>query len=299
MSNIAKIWPIIGLLALVNCNQNCAEKAGQLESVGLVAKCGDSLSVGRKCEATPKLKELFRLVGLKTEDNFQSMVTGAQETWKRPVGVERWQLKEKFADKRDLLVPLFRELGFIDAVHAKEKFYEYACVHGASIQGVKSRLDWLVSEFKRGVRFNKIIVLSGVRKLDEEHEMPLILKDIHDGEKVPTNETEMIAWLIPHIDMPIELREIPIVMVNALASDTRAHTGDTVIKWMNDNPTKGSILAFSSQPYVSYQDMSMRNRLAPGFTLETIGDKAGDVMNAVYLDNVARLLFELQKWTAS
>jgi hypothetical protein len=141
--------------------------------------------------------------------------------------------------------------------------------------------------------------LSGVRKLDAEHEMPLILKDLRDGEKVPTNETEMIEWLLPRIDMPNEMRQIPIITVNALASDTRAHTGDTVIRWMNENPTKGRILAISSQPYVSYQDMSMRNRLAPGFTLETIGDKAGDVMNAVYLDNVARLLFEIQKWTTT
>lgn len=263
-----------------------------------VANCTGDTALPRKCVPTPELQELLSLVGLNVPENWHNLVETTQSHWLRQRGVERWQMPEMFTEKRTALLPIFRKLGLIDAVHAKLGFYEYAVVHGATLQGVTSRVNWLVSEWRRGIRFHSIVILSGERLLDEKHEMPYIFADFHYCEKIPTNETQMIQWLLPRIDMPNEMRRLPVLLVNAMASGTRARTGDTVMRWMNENPPRGAILAVSSQPYISYQDMSMRNRLAPGFSLETIGPAAGQVSNAVYLDNLARLLFELQRWIA-
>jgi hypothetical protein len=269
--------------------------SSRLESVAKVATCSDA---GKNtCEATPALKKVFTLLGQEAPKSFADTIDAAQKTWQRPEGTERWQIKERFTDKRDALLLLMKELGFTDAIHAREKHYEYAAIHGATLRTVESRIKWLVKEWKRGVRFDAVIILSGERKLDKALELSEINKRWRCPEVMPENETQMIQWLWNETELPKEMRRLPFTLVNAKASNWRAHTGDTVNAWLASAPKAGSILAVSNQPYVSYQDMSLRNRLPSSFTLETVGERAGDdIMNSVYLDNIAALLLQLRKW---
>jgi len=215
----------------------------------------------------------------------------------RPKGLERWQIQERYENRREELMALFDTLGFHEALHAKNSHYDYGVIFGATLQRTRSRINWLIHEWKRGVRFDEIVFLSGDRTLDTALELSELRQLWRCCEIIPANEIEMITWLRRHMDIPQEMLKLPFTLINASASDWRAHTGDTVHNWIAKSPKAGSILAVSNQPYVSYQDMSLRRRLTSTFTIETIGEAASkNDMNSVYLDNLARLLFELRSW---
>ncbi len=251
----------------------------------------------RDCEGSEALRRLFEACHEPWPLSLNEIVNVTQKTWMRPKGLERWQIPEKYPEKRDTLLPLFKSLGFIDAVHATQKHYDYGIVHGATVQRSQSRIEWLVQQWERGVRFDSLVFLSGERALDKDLELSHIEKLWHAPEIWPTSETEMIAWLWRRMAIPDAMRKLPYTLINASASDTRAHTGDTVVEWMAKNPGAGTILAVSNQPFVSYQHMSLLRRLNCAFEVETIGEAASNnTLNAVYLDNLARLLFEINAW---
>ena len=69
----------------------------------------------------PAVRQVLKLSGNKNDGDFKSVVDEAQKAWLRPKGVERWQMPERFSEKRHELMPLFQKLGLIEAVHAKQK----------------------------------------------------------------------------------------------------------------------------------------------------------------------------------
>lgn len=271
--------------------------AKTLDIVSGVAHCN---AVTRVCEESDALKRVWAACGLPETHDFARRVEIAQEHLLRPKGLERWQISERYADQREALMALFSQMGFLEGSHASNLHYDYGVVHGATLHRTRSRIQWLVNEYNRGVRFDAVIFLSGERKLDPQLEIPEIREQLREGEAMPETETQMVRWLWQRLDLPEGLRLLPFTLVDAKASDWRAHTGDTATEWVAGAPKAGSILAVSNQPYVSYQDMSLRNRLPSTFTLETIGEPVnGYVMNSVYLDNLARLLREVRTWQSA
>lgn len=155
---------------------------------------------------------------------------------------------------------------------------------------MQERFDFLVEEFNRGVRFKKLILLSGDRELSDTE--PAIL-----GVKT---QTDMMRYLYSILNCP-ELKTIPIEIVEAPKKVSeeggleRPGTREAVDAWLATNPKPGHCLFFSNMPFCSYQHSVLKSILPDVFEIETVGPGAReDTDLAVHMDNITRWM-EWQK----
>ena len=198
-------------------------------------------------------------------------------------GKERWEFEMLGEDKREEILPLLERLGFIDAIDAAEKEYDYAVVHGSLYPTIKNRIAHLVLQYQQGVRFREIVLLTGQRLLEKtklEKDLPF------------DTETEMVLYAWKTADLPVEMRKLPLTVIDAKGQNGRPTTKDTLLEWLKSNPTPGRCLMISNQPYVQYQDALAKTCLTSDFIIETIGDRANENMPmSVHLDNIGRFLW--------
>jgi len=240
---------------------------------------------------TPELIRLLDLLQIPHENNLETIVSITQREWVEP-GKERWELKEKYPDKKAHAWPILKTIGCIDAIHAEEKQYDYALVLGALRSRIEKRLNFLYEEWKKGVRFREIVFLTGRRDLNPSLE------------KVPqgvTSETQLMRFVYDNLPFSKDFRAIPLKVVDAPkqkledGSLRRPNTADTVIQWLLGGPKPGKCLSISDQPFAGYQDAVLKLLLPQDFQVETIGDEAReDLPFAVYLDNLAKWLLQEQ-----
>ncbi len=240
---------------------------------------------------SPALEKLLNVLNVSHGSDLQSIVDATQKSWLQK-DKERWEFEKRDEDKKDLLLPIFRELGMIDTVDASNTMYDYALVYGATYGSVVARIDHLVSQYKRGVRFNQVVLLTGQRRLGSyaaDKELPY-----------PT-ETEMMLALWKTMPMPATLRSVPLVLVDAPEQErngrlVRPTTQDTLVEWLKTNPAPGTCLFVSNQPFSGYQEAVAKSVLPSSFTIETIGRQADSKMPiAVLLDNLARWIYQENK----
>jgi len=76
---------------------------------------------------------------------------------------ERWDSQNSHFDHLEqALIRLLSDLGFVEALKASSLYYKGAIVHGASLHRVQTRLQTLIQEWKRGVRFLTLFFLKVV-----------------------------------------------------------------------------------------------------------------------------------------
>lgn len=251
----------------------------------------------QKCYVTPLLKELLKKAGLKSDGSLDNVIEVTQGAWLRPSGEERWNSPEKKYSNETIMRNIFKKLGLVNAVYAPKKIYQAAFIHGATMGSMKKRIDWLVHEYKQGIRFKKVIFIVGDRVLDEKAENPQVTPEL----RLKT-EDEAAKWLYEHTNLPVTLKKIPVEYVVAKSKIVngkvkRANTKDTIVAWLAQNPNpKGDFLAFSNQPFVLYQDLVLKTVLPKTVKLYTVGSKAdSDVKMSVYLDGLARVLYQYKQ----
>jgi hypothetical protein len=240
------------------------------------------------------LSSILDILNLKHNNTFETILEVTQKNLLRTSGKERWEVDDVFKDKKHLLDPLFKKIHCVDALYATQSHYDYAVVLGAAFKGFYARLQWLIQEWQRGVRFTTLVFLSGYRVLpDAERDE---LKVFSHKIDVPTNEFEMIQSVYQTVPMPEALRKVPVVFVNAPARNgkNRATTEDTVNAWLELRPVPGSILAISNQPYVLRQHCILRTVLPDDFSIESTGPAiSGTTSTTIILDNLARWIFQI------
>jgi len=236
---------------------------------------------------TPALLALLQALNIKHDGTLPSIVAATQTAWLRPAGKERWEIDEKFADRSAQLLPLLEKFEFVQECKPTQQYYDYAIIFGAMVERVRKRVGYLIEQWNVGVRFNKVIVLTGQRPLDPIKEK----MDI-----VPKTETRMLEWIIEQATMPNELRTI-ITVVDTPMQQTadglprRPNTADTITTWLATSPTPGSCLAITTHSFTGYQDAVLHALLPQGFTIETIAPAANGVVISECLDNLARWLY--------
>ena len=238
---------------------------------------------------TPALQQLLFFFGIPHQSTLEEIVNATQSHWIQ-TGKERWEFEPIEEDKRMQLLPIFKEIGLCDNVNCSSANYDYALVYGGFYSRVLKRIEQLVREYQRGVRFKRIVLLTGQRFLDPkttERELPL------------NTETEMMLFIWEHTLMPETLREIPIQVVDAprqMRADgswVRPTTKDTLIEWLKTAPAPGHCLFISGQPLCGYQDSVARTYLPSNFNIETIGIYSDEELAiSIYLDNLARWLYQ-------
>jgi len=261
------------------------------------------------------LCELLAKTGIVHNSTQQDIIAQTQkpqpEGWLRNPGSERFNMVDYYASRKEELRPLCVTLGLVSDVLPKKKYYDYVLMHGANMLTMRARIAFLVRIWQDGVRFKKLVFLTGQRDLDPVIEAPALFTDRQqtvlpiradwqiDSCLLPTTETAGIKVLYEQADVPVELRSVPVTIVDApktLNNDgqwVRPNTKGTVDTWLLSNPTPGVCLAISNQPFVGYQDATARALLPASFTLETVGVAAPAASESVsiWLDSLARWLY--------
>lgn len=234
------------------------------------------------------------------DGSLKDIVKQTQALWLRSKGQERWQMSDRFQGLQEKVWPYFKEMGLLNSQNPLKSHYNYALVFGANYKSVKERISFLIDQWQRGIRFDQIILLGAERQLDNSIECMDDL--VGAAAKKPATETEMMRLLWSQMQIPPEMKALPLIIVDTPmkkgeeAGLIRPNTGDTINYWLlYQNPIAGTVLAISHQPYVQYQDSVLRTLIPQNFIVETVGFASDEESTAVHLDNIARILYQEQQ----
>jgi hypothetical protein len=273
------------------------------------------------------LLKILEITGVKHDGTLDSIVAETQKTWLRKPGQERWQMEKKYEGLRDQLEPYFNEMGLLEEVKPSQKEYVYVILNGSTAQRLRARLAYLLDLYKAGYRYNILVCFIGERPLDPQLEPASIFFDRTNGilpiradykepAELPKTEADFAKMLIDQAEFPagfkdhvrIEFAVAP-MQQNPDGTARRPNTGDTVNAWMAQHPKPGTVLSISNQPYVSYQHKVLQTLLPDDFKLETVGSavdtveidgkKQYKIDASVFLDNLARLLYQEKAYLAT
>ncbi len=173
-----------------------------------------SLLVDENAHPKVPLSQLLFLLNVPHENTLDSIVAATQKRWLQ-TGKERWEFQELEEEKKQQLIPLFEQIGLFDESRASFNEYDYALVYGGFYSRVQQRIQHLIKEYERGIRFNEVILLTGQRYLDpntNEKSLPF------------RTETEMMLFVWENSNMPQGLRDIPMRVIDAPRLDGGAST---------------------------------------------------------------------------
>ena len=230
--------------------------------------------------------------------------------WARKPGQERWELDELdlAPDKETRVQEDLRQLGFVQALKPIKEQYDYGVILGATSPGMLERIHYLAELWREGIRFNRLVFLTGQRPLDPSADhFQSLMKTLQQktdvaqfsGDAAPMHETEAARLLYLYADLPQSMRKLPVDFIDTARTWQHQHwlrpnTRDTVRSWLQNRPAAGSALMVSTQPHAAYQHAVVRDELSDGFYLETVAPGImKDQSLAVMLDAVASWLKQL------
>lgn len=239
------------------------------------------------------LKKVMNITGITYDGTLQDLVKVTQKAWLRPAGKERWEIEDQpYEKKRAELLPVFKDMGLVDAWEIKDKSYEHILFMGATVFRMDLRMDMLHEVLALPVAYKDIIFLSGCRYLTQD-EKDFLKKRGWD----PVATTE--GGVYPRL---FEEKKIPLNKVVFIDSPETVHpdgrvwrptTADGVKDWLKTKPTAGLTLIISSQPFCHYQKIVTESLLPETFVVKAVGVKAPDSTTvAVYLDTLARTIYQ-------
>jgi hypothetical protein len=236
----------------------------------------------------PALVELLDWMEIKHKGTLASIVQATQKKWLRPYGKERWETPEVAEEKRAKIVELAEKLGFISEIAPIRKKSATCLIHGGTVSRMQLRISYLGALWEEGVRFDRLIFLTGGRPLD-----PAIEGDDCLLESQAARRLWQEALLPPALkSFPLTFIDVPMKVSEGRAK--RPTTADTLIAWLSTQPQVGPALFISSQPFCLYQHLVAKTHLPSSFEPETVG--LGGEMETqhggIILDSIARWLFE-------
>lgn len=293
---------ILGLCVLVTLFIGTGIAINNKSYESAVQKSLHNSIVDEQGKPTVALLQLLSLTGIEHDGSLASIVEQTQKTeagWMRKDGCERWHIADTNLENKSGFFDVFHKLHLIDEIAPKHQHYDYLVLMGAAYGRITSRLQYAIQLWKQGIRFDKVVILSGARALTDT-ELTALHKDynVKDTDLVPVTEAELMQFVYSTMPMPAEMRQIAVTLIDAPMKKNqsgilvRPTTGDTVIEWMKLKPAAGSCLVISNQPYVGYQDSVAKALLPHDFIVETVGEKSYDLIVGIYLDTVARNLYQ-------
>lgn len=257
------------------------------------------------------LLQVLEVFEIKHNGTWDDIVAQTQKKWLRKDGKERWDVEDMIHASPEMIYDLFSKLALVQPKYSSESHYEYAVILGATLQKVRSRFNFLSKEWKKGMRFNKLVILTGDRLLNPDFENQEALinpslspypfrKDWSFSGQLPKNETEMMLLVLDQLDLPKEWQsKKPIIADAPQKKGKRPNTEDTVWEWLAKNPQPGSTLIVTDQPFLGRADTIVR-KILPDFSIETVGEgvsfdyfKSEKKATPVILDELARWIYEV------
>ena len=259
------------------------------------------------------LLDLLKSTGIEHDETLGDIVKQTQANWIRKPGQERWDLASDQIPTE--LMEIFDKCGCIGDVGPVACEYDYVLVMGALASRMRTRLGYAL-ELCKTIKCKKLVLLTGQRprnvQLETEkdilgvgldHDQLVKKSDFKWDGILPQTESGIMQLLYEQADVSADFKQqVQVVLVdapmklNAAGDLVRPTTGDTVDLWLAQNPTPGRCLVISNNPYIGYQDSVTRGLLPTSFKIETVGHQDGDdVKLAIYLDNMARWLYQEQQ----
>jgi hypothetical protein len=241
---------------------------------------------------TKTVLEIARITGIENVLSLEMLVDKTQQVWLRKKNTERWEIEDSFADKQELLNPLFKLLGFFDPVYPTELCYTYGLLLGDTVPGLQTRLLFLKELIDKGIAIEQFVLLTGQRFLTESEQ--LCLNSYLGYATYCMSEAEAFLLLFKSLGLKKAMFELVDTPEKYEAGmKRRPTTGDTAYCWLAKKPEPGACLALSSQPFLPYQQLTLREILPPEFSLEAAGPIDPETTTvAVYLDSLARWLYQ-------
>jgi hypothetical protein len=276
---IAECFKVFFLLLVLTVSTDC----GQTKHVTTVQNLR-SYIVTPEGKPSESLKALFECFKIKTDGTLQDMAKKAQEAW--PL-IPPHLNYETMNDKMDTVKPLVKKLGFIDPIDfTSQKDYTYALVFSGHIDATCARIKYLVDLWKRGIRFENIIVLTSQRDLHPIKWDSLSAFSLKKGDKEVENRTteyDLLKILYDHLDLPQEFKKIPVSFVSIPKKDFDfTYHEDQVKAWLVTNPKPGACLVVTNQPYVPALNNMLHNLLPRDFDIiDVVGYSVGTKHDSV------------------
>lgn len=249
------------------------------------------------------LLKILKAFDVSCEENWQCITEETQKLWIQQN--DRFHMEppaKKYCPNKTFT--LFSDLNMTQTFSPVSTSYKYGVVLGSSVQLVCQSLQFLADQWKNGVRFQKIVFLTGNRPLDSDAESAEVIQNCIKSsfeDQLPENETQMMIFLYNHMDLPAGLKQVKLQVVNTPQNDAgkRPNTRDTFVQWMRTNPDPGSTLIISNQPFIGRQDSIARHIIPPAFAIETVGKgfsikdyKEHPFAQTLILDELARWIYE-------
>lgn len=247
--------------------------------------------------------QLLDLTGVKHNGTLTDIVQQTQQQWLRKPGAERWDIESMTFQNEAKIKDIFSSLGLIQEIKPSQNQYTYLLLLGALFGTMQKRFEYAIALWKSGVRFESIVLLGSARPAvadqGENVSAFLALSGKETIENIPSTEAEMLQFIYQQSDMPQEMRELPVCMIDVPmlpksdGSMRRPTTADTIEWWLKTNPKTGICLAISNQPYVWYQQSVLKTLLPVEYSVETVGASGNsDISVMLMLDTIARILYQ-------
>tara|TARA_B100000989_G_C19506642_1_gene456808 strand:+ start:299 stop:1141 length:843 start_codon:yes stop_codon:yes gene_type:complete len=242
----------------------------------------------------------------------------------RQANQQRWELKDTYAYKREELFPYFAELGMTETVYPSSTEYDVIFIHGTTVPVMRIYFNFLQEIWAQGVRAKSIVLLTGRRKLDPVRDSDALMFDEQVAgvpfridwerpEEPPAYESDAMIMIWDQMILDDTLHALTPTLIDAPQicdvkhkTCKRPNTRSTVTTWLENNPKPGKYLAISGNPFINYQDATMRIELEEaglfdeGATLETVGPARPSITSTgIYLDNLARWIYTVYQHTLS
>ncbi len=167
-------------------------------------------------------------------------------------------------DRREELMPIFAELGYINAVEPKSAFFDVAIVIGGTYPNFHGRMEYLTMLFNEGIQFKLVVVLTDNRPLTKAEKEVL--------KPGLTTEMEMIESVI-HTEFsfpcPIDIRPLDEYL-----------------------PKKTTAMIVSNQPFVPYHRAMLTPLFPSGSSIEVVGEEAPcNVPIILVLDAIGKTVY--------
>lgn len=262
-------------------------------------------------ETLSHLSQLLSDLNIPHKKDFDSMVEATQR-WRRKPDQERWEVPELNLDshQKQRVLSHLEKMGLIKELKPESNDFDYAFVLGATVPRMKARLNQLINQWNEGVRFHKIIFLSGQRPLTDDIDRTDELVNESVGRNAtedqkkkirPHTEVEAARLLYQSTDMPEAMLKVDTQFISSpryLVDGRweRGNTRDNIKYWLQMKPEPGKVLVISNQPHAFYQQEVIRQELPPEFITEVSAQKAQDNARFILtLDALALWLHNLQK----
>jgi len=221
-------------------------------------------------------------------------------------GGERWTMFNPLLTlpvARQIVSLGLEEFKFNEPVYPKEGRYEGLLILGSDAAGVHDRVLFSNELINRGTKVKTVYILTGKRKLEdfEKKDFPYLTSD---------DEGQMALEILQKEALPALQKSNVLIYSEPPEGSPRATTESTVEAFMEVSPKRGNYLCVSDGIFIPYQELVIQNTLDKYYpdsgikvqcvgpaedTFETARDEQMLNSASVFLDNLSRILYNLEK----